>query len=145
MSAFKPCLYDIIWKTFVEPDRPQMTIWRTRIACWIPKATNTHSQYVILIAFPLHLSLHERVSMLCYVMLYAHGLSCSHYHLYTFYCTRCMDTYRGNIIHVIIRIFIYFLFCGLNLMLLTSRPNFVEVVHTIRKVEEAWTRVRLDR
>jgi hypothetical protein len=31
-----------MWKT--EPDRPQMTIWRMRIACWIPKATNTHIQ-----------------------------------------------------------------------------------------------------
>ena len=26
-----------------EPDRPQMTIWRMRIACWAPKATDTHS------------------------------------------------------------------------------------------------------
>jgi len=34
--------YKIIWKNIVEPGRPQMTIWRTRIACWIPKATNTH-------------------------------------------------------------------------------------------------------
>jgi len=24
-----------------EWDRPQMTIWPTRIGCWIPKATNT--------------------------------------------------------------------------------------------------------
>jgi hypothetical protein len=29
-----------------------MTIWRMRIACWIPKAAST--QYVILIALPLH-------------------------------------------------------------------------------------------
>ena len=36
-----------MWKTIVEPDRPQVTIWRMRIACWIPKATNTHSEYVI--------------------------------------------------------------------------------------------------
>ena len=28
-----------------------MTTWRMRIACWIPKTTNTHSHYVILIAF----------------------------------------------------------------------------------------------
>ena len=28
-----------------------MTIWRTRIACWIPKSKNTHSEYAILIAF----------------------------------------------------------------------------------------------
>ena len=40
-----------MWKNIVERGRPQMTIWRTRIACWTPKATNTHSQYVIL---PFH-------------------------------------------------------------------------------------------
>jgi len=34
-----------------------------RIACWIFKATNTHSQYVILIAFPLQQWLHERASL----------------------------------------------------------------------------------
>ena len=28
-----------------------MTIWRMWIACWIPKATNIHSEYVIPIAF----------------------------------------------------------------------------------------------
>jgi len=29
-----------------------MTLWCMRIACLIPKATNTHSEYVIFIAFP---------------------------------------------------------------------------------------------
>ena len=41
-----------------------MAIWRMRIACWIPKATNTHSGCVILIAFPLQQWLHEHVLML---------------------------------------------------------------------------------
>jgi hypothetical protein len=36
--------YEIMWKNIVEPGRPQMTIWRMHIACWIPKATNTHSE-----------------------------------------------------------------------------------------------------
>jgi BarA-like signal transduction histidine kinase len=36
-------IYDIMWKNMVEPDRPQMTIWRSRVARWIPKATHTHS------------------------------------------------------------------------------------------------------
>jgi hypothetical protein len=36
----------------VEPDRPQMTIRYMRFACWITKATDTHSEYVILSAFP---------------------------------------------------------------------------------------------
>ena len=48
----------------VQPGSPQMTIWRMRIACWIPKATNTHSEHVILIAFPLQQWLRERASML---------------------------------------------------------------------------------
>jgi hypothetical protein len=52
------------WENIAERSRPQMTIWRMRIACWIPKATNTHSEYVILIAFPLQQSLYERASML---------------------------------------------------------------------------------
>ena len=31
-----------------------------RVACWISKATNRHSEYVILIAFPLHQWLPDR-------------------------------------------------------------------------------------
>jgi len=37
-------VYEIMWKNVVERGRPQMTIWRMRIACWIPKATNTSSE-----------------------------------------------------------------------------------------------------
>jgi hypothetical protein len=43
-----------------------MTIWRMRIASWVPKATDTHAEYVTLIAFPLQRWLHERVSLLRY-------------------------------------------------------------------------------
>ena len=32
----------------VQPDRPQMTIWRMRIACWVTEATNKDSEYVLL-------------------------------------------------------------------------------------------------
>ena len=41
-------------------------IRRMRIACWIPKATNTHSEYLIHIAFPLQHWLHERAYVLRY-------------------------------------------------------------------------------
>jgi hypothetical protein len=44
---------EIMWKIVVEQDRPQMTIWRMRVACWVPKATDTYSEFVILTAFPL--------------------------------------------------------------------------------------------
>ena len=55
-----------MWKNIVERGRPHGTIWRMRIACWIPTATNTHTGCVILIAFTLQQWLHERASMLCY-------------------------------------------------------------------------------
>jgi hypothetical protein len=64
--------YKTIWKSNVQPDRPQMTIWRMRIACWKPKATNTHTEYVILIAFPLQQWLHKRASMLRYTYIECH-------------------------------------------------------------------------
>ena len=46
---------------------------RMRFASWITKATNTHSEYVVLTAFPLQQWLRERVSCLLYV----HCLSCN--------------------------------------------------------------------
>ena len=43
-----------------------MAIWRMRIARWITKATDTHSEYVTFIASPLQQWLHERASILRY-------------------------------------------------------------------------------
>jgi hypothetical protein len=42
-----------MWKSAVKPDRLQIKnkVWLMRIACWIPKATNTHLECVILLAF----------------------------------------------------------------------------------------------
>jgi hypothetical protein len=54
-----------MWENIVERGRPQMTC-RMHIACWIPKAKNTHSQHVIVFALPLQQCLHERASMLRY-------------------------------------------------------------------------------
>ena len=59
-------VYEKMWENMVQPDRLQLTVWSTRIACWTPKATNTHSEYVMLIAFPLQQWLQERPSMLRY-------------------------------------------------------------------------------
>ena len=70
-------------KDMVEPETPQMTIWR-HIVRWISKATcpqaytivhapihthksaNTHTEYVILTDFPRQQWLRERASMLRY-------------------------------------------------------------------------------
>jgi len=71
-----------MWKNIVEQGRPQMTIRRVRFACWVPKATNTHTEYAICITFPQQQWLHERSSMLrfmniaCLVRALLPSLSC---------------------------------------------------------------------
>ena len=58
-------VYVIMWKNIVEPDRPQVSVvWCMCFACWIPKVTDTHSEYVIFIAFPPQQWLEECTSML---------------------------------------------------------------------------------
>ena len=46
-SSKNRAVYDIMRKTIVEGGRPEMIIWRMRIACWIPKATNAYTEYNI--------------------------------------------------------------------------------------------------
>jgi hypothetical protein len=62
----KRAVYYKMWKNIVETSRPHthMTKWYMRIAFCISKATNTHSEYIILIAFPRQEGLHKRASML---------------------------------------------------------------------------------
>jgi len=58
-----------------------MTIGPTQTACCILKYTNTHSEYVILIAFPLQQWLHESNSMLRYrtlLVLFGRSLNSLH-------------------------------------------------------------------
>ena len=70
------CLFSILFPKIVpfmrmlenrvESDRSQMTIRRMRFTCWITKATDTHSEHVILIAFPHQHWLREHASVLRY-------------------------------------------------------------------------------
>jgi len=46
---------EIMLKNIVPTDRLQMAIWHMPFSYWIFKTTNTHSEYVILIAFPQQL------------------------------------------------------------------------------------------
>jgi hypothetical protein len=59
-------VYGIMRRHAAMPDRPQMTTWCINIACFIPKATNTNSQYIILTAYQLQQLFHERVSIIRY-------------------------------------------------------------------------------
>jgi hypothetical protein len=60
-----------MWKYIVEPGS---LIWRTLIACSIPNATDTLSEYVIPTAYPQQQWLGEGALVL---RLYMHGLFCS--------------------------------------------------------------------
>ena len=67
VTFFSPdnrAVYEIM--NFIQPAWPQIPIWLMHIAYWIPKATNSHSEYVILSAFPLQHWLHEHATMLRY-------------------------------------------------------------------------------
>ena len=76
-----------MWKYIVEPDRPQMTIWRMRSASCINKATNTHSEYVILIAFPLQQWLYE-VTSCVYPYIACHVIKQTPFCYYTVHLAR---------------------------------------------------------
>jgi hypothetical protein len=64
-------IYGIMWRNILRRGKQHTTIWRIRIACWIPKASHTyaHSEYVIRIAFPLQQWLCERVSVSRYTFI----------------------------------------------------------------------------
>jgi hypothetical protein len=64
-SFSKNCAICKIVEHMVDLDRPQ-TIRRMRFACWITKATHTHSEYVILTAFPQQQRLRECAWVLRY-------------------------------------------------------------------------------
>jgi len=53
-------------RSVAERDRPQMTTWHMRIACWLPKATSKHTGCLIFIAFQLQQWLHECCLLLRY-------------------------------------------------------------------------------
>jgi hypothetical protein len=46
-----PAVYEIMWEQTAEWDGTQMTIGCMRNSFGLPKATDTHSEYVILIPF----------------------------------------------------------------------------------------------
>ena len=77
-------VYETTYKNVLEQRRIQMTMWLMRIACWIPKAANTRSEYVLLITFPLQQWLHEsaallRYTFIAYLILYRSSFVTAHY------------------------------------------------------------------
>jgi hypothetical protein len=65
------------WENIVQPGRSQMRTRSMRNAYWIPMATDTQSEYVVLIVFWLQQWLHERVPMLRYT-----NITCLNFNLW---------------------------------------------------------------
>ena len=55
---------EIMLRNMVQPDRPQTTIRHMRISCWLPKAADIQTKYIILIVLPRQKRLRERALML---------------------------------------------------------------------------------
>jgi hypothetical protein len=78
----------------VQPDGwQQMTTRCIRFAIWITKAIDTHSEYVIIIAFPRQQVSSLRPSVLRYT--YTHCLSCSKMGAQLVEALRCKPEYGG--------------------------------------------------
>jgi hypothetical protein len=87
------------WSNIVKTDRPQMTKRCMHFACCITKATDTHWEYIILIAFPLQQWLHERISKLHY----------------TWYCVSCyIHKMKGTFPHRELILFLFINWYQLN-------------------------------
>jgi hypothetical protein len=66
---------EIMWKYIVEQGRPQVAIWRIRIACWIPKTTTkTHKLRICNTYLLSTATFVERTRL--NITLYLHCLSC---------------------------------------------------------------------
>jgi len=65
LSPENRAAHEIMSKKYGRPGQASDdVIWRMRIACWIPKATGTHAEYAILIAFPRQQWLRQHAWML---------------------------------------------------------------------------------
>jgi hypothetical protein len=85
-----------MWKYIVvDSGRPQMTIWHMHTACWIPKATNTSSEYIIIIVLSVQQWLHDHASELRYTY-----IACLLHPLLRFPLGEvCSDLGVGGIVH----------------------------------------------
>ena len=69
MFSENRAVYEIMWKNMVRVGQATdgNIILRMRKVCWIIRATEVHSEYVILIAFPPQQWFREPASVLGYV------------------------------------------------------------------------------
>jgi hypothetical protein len=70
--------------------------WRMRFECWIPKAAETNSEYVILIVFPRQQRLQERTSML------------RHTHIASMFVVEIVKSVRSEVLTAVLLTILHF-------------------------------------
>jgi hypothetical protein len=75
-NIFNHAVCETMGKNILRPGIPRMSVWGMLIACWMPKATFTLSEYVILAAFILQKWLHDRASTLHFMYIVCLVLFC---------------------------------------------------------------------
>jgi hypothetical protein len=59
-------MWTVLWRRMDGQATGDSIMRHIRFACWVNKATETHSEYIIVIAFPHQQRLRERPSVLRY-------------------------------------------------------------------------------
>jgi hypothetical protein len=88
-------------KKYIVSKKSWITLWHKRVSRWVSKATNTHSEYTILIAFVQKQWLHERAWILRYTRIASIVLYC----VTVFFMCSVVIYILG--IHIIINIYIH--------------------------------------
>jgi len=95
-------VYDMRRKYIVEFDRPQMVVWRMRISGWIPRAKNTHSEYVThcfstaTTVARMHLSVMRTLPVLLFAQ-YSYNQKQCWLEFYTDVCSPCVRIRVGTV------------------------------------------------
>jgi hypothetical protein len=121
-----------------------MTIWRMRIACWIPKATNTHSEYVILTLLFHHNNGCPNAPQ-CYVIRAVPVFLA----IYIYYCTNSQHIFQAsfNIIpstSISVSRSIFFGYFGTHFILCHLKPKTTywrakSVTLTVESLKQNWS------
>ena len=124
----KRAVYGIMWKNAIGPDTSQLTKRRMHIARWIPKATNTHSKYVILIAFPRQQWSHEHSLSFLIMWLQTDVMLCSFLIIYN------IQTLLSVLQHLKERKCLPFTKTEIRLAPCFKQPNSVGAIAKLRNV-----------
>jgi len=106
---------------------PHMIVRRMRIACWIPKAIDTRSEYVILVSYTRQQRLHERAKALRH---YVH-VCCLSCRFSSCCCSACYKPVHVLLFFRTIMLLFLDLFCVVLLLVGCNLPKACKNQHNL--------------